>query len=426
MHGQSERPEFIVQREKALALALRPYVGEAAIVPLEPLPEEAGLATLYVFADYFPDDGQLSLTEQVRDTISEHVPQEERAWLDPLRHSYQDVLEIVSIDADDRQTGLTLRSLGTQTVFRAQAGDFLAHCRPGQALLTRLLRLPERSVVCGAAILLSASNARAVVDAAHRWQREMEIEGGAFSLGDWEEFTKRYGYVLLWNVAYARLGDLLRTEQSLRYRTMAGAPMLHALALYEYDGSKAIEAGLAEFTELEREPSDEAPHRRATWAERRDRRAPESTNARLTLTAHQIWLECDSEDRLNGWKHRLASTFGFSLHFRGESIQVPRHILEEHDLAEEVSPVAAPVPVAPEEVIRLWAEFLETVYLDWADRPSPGLSGQTPRHAAVDAGGRPRVAALIDEFQANDPCRRLTGSEAFDYDRLRRQVGLRG
>jgi hypothetical protein len=36
-------------------------------------------------ADYFPDDGQLSLIEQVRETIDVHVPEDERAWLTPRR-----------------------------------------------------------------------------------------------------------------------------------------------------------------------------------------------------------------------------------------------------------------------------------------------------------------------------------------------------
>ncbi len=106
-------PGFQLQRQLALSLALRPYQSYGKGFHLNPLPDEFALAELYLYADYYPDDGQLSLIEQVRDTITTHVPEEERVWLDPLRHSYMDLLEITSINADDGEDGLTVRSLGS-------------------------------------------------------------------------------------------------------------------------------------------------------------------------------------------------------------------------------------------------------------------------------------------------------------------------
>ncbi|MDE3035309.1 MAG: hypothetical protein KGJ14_04985, partial [Nitrospirota bacterium] len=91
----AQEPGFQLQRATALGQALRPYAEYARVLPIAPLAEELALADLYVYADYFPTDGQLSLVEQVRDMIEVHVPQEERAWLDPLRHSYMDLLEVV-------------------------------------------------------------------------------------------------------------------------------------------------------------------------------------------------------------------------------------------------------------------------------------------------------------------------------------------
>jgi hypothetical protein len=55
---------------------------------LSPLPQETELANFLLYADFFPQDGQLTLVEQLRDVITEHIPQEEREWLDPLKHSY--------------------------------------------------------------------------------------------------------------------------------------------------------------------------------------------------------------------------------------------------------------------------------------------------------------------------------------------------
>ena len=60
--------------------------------------------------------------EQLRDVITEHIPDEERVWLDPLKHSYLDLLEVTALPA----TGgaLAVRSIGDGTAFMLPAGAF--------------------------------------------------------------------------------------------------------------------------------------------------------------------------------------------------------------------------------------------------------------------------------------------------------------
>jgi len=143
--------------------------------------------------------------------------------------------------------------------------------------------------------------------------------------------------------------------------------------------------------------------------------------ARLTITPTQLIVECDSRDRLEGLKHLL--TFGYSLHFRGESTAVSSHEVHEVNLREEVES-SRTVVVQPDEEFRLIKAFLESVYLEWADRPAPALRGMTPRHAAVAPEMRARVAALIDQMERNDPALRRTGKRGYDYNVLRGHVGL--
>jgi hypothetical protein len=100
LKAQSLRVDFQVQRELALSLVLKPYLDPLTSQYLAPLSEEIALAEWYLYADYFPTDGHPSLIEQVRDTITEHVPEEERIWLDPIRHSYMDLLQVVGIDQE--------------------------------------------------------------------------------------------------------------------------------------------------------------------------------------------------------------------------------------------------------------------------------------------------------------------------------------
>ena len=82
------------------------------------------------------------------------------------------------------------------------------------------------------------------------------------------------------------------------------------------------------------------------------------------------------------------------------------------------------VVVTAEEDQILVSAFLQTVYLEWADRESPVLGGETPSHVMKTPGGRAKVAALIDEMERCDFGLLRTGVAAFDYNRLRAHVGL--
>ncbi len=437
----SLEPGFLLQRQLALGRALRPYAEYGQRLPLPPLPEELALAMLYLYADFYPEDGQLSLVEQVRDLIEVHVPEEERAWLAPLRHSSMDLLTIL---AADPQGFLTLRSLGDNRDYRVAVGEFARHVAAGQALLTRLIRLPDRTVLAGTAVVLSASYARTIYDAANDWRREMEAEAGSFDLGDWQEFTKRFGYILLWQVAQARLGALIRADDRVAYRTADGRPFLYALALYEHHEFRFLAESLSQMEGLAAEPprptgkaagdgsGQEKTSAVRTWVQSVRESAgrtegtqgiPEAVVARLTLTPTELFVECDSAERLDGLKHQLAATLGFSLHFRGESTTVPAHDLPVVDLTKEEA-AQAPVIVSADEEHRLLAAFLESVYLEWPDRPSPALGGRTPRHAAASPGTGGQVADLIAQLERNDPAFRRTGKAGYDYNRLRINVGL--
>src|SRR5574341_501677 len=76
LEGLSTEPGFAAQRQLALGRALRPYVELGAASPLTPLPREVELANLYLYADFYPEDGQLTLIEQLRDLIADHVSEE--------------------------------------------------------------------------------------------------------------------------------------------------------------------------------------------------------------------------------------------------------------------------------------------------------------------------------------------------------------
>ncbi|MEQ1561904.1 MAG: hypothetical protein ABL935_00755 [Nitrospiraceae bacterium] len=431
LESLSLEPGFAAQAQIALRLALQPYFEGGVGALMSPLQQETELANLVLYADFYPQDGQLTLIEQLRDVITEHIPQEEREWLDPLKHSALDLVEFVSVDERDQR--LVFRSLGNARVYRVPDGAFREGLQPGEILLTRLTREPgdvewERAVIAGAAIRLSKEDGQGLLSAARDYQRQVEISAGSFELGDWPEFAKRYGHVLLWTFARMRVAALVDAVRSIHYVSEGGQPYLYALALYdhhEYGFMGELLAGLEGF-EREAVASSGNGASGAKVPQHFVQRGAYGhfqsvVVARLILTATQLWVECDSRERLDTIKHTLAATFGFSLHFRGETYTPPPRRLKESELAVE-EPLT--LVISNEEDRAFLSGFLETLYLEWAERNCPSLANHMPRQAATSEAGRKQVAALIADMERQDPGIRRTGQASFDYNKLRAHVGL--
>jgi hypothetical protein len=431
LESLSLEPGLAAQRQIALRLALQPYLEGGGGALLFPLPQETELANLLLYADFYPQDGQLTLIEQLRDVITEHIPQEEREWMDPLKHSSLDLAEFLSVDEQEQR--LVFRSVGDARFYRVPDGAFRKGLQPGQVLLTRLIREPgdvewERAVIAGAAIVLSNEDGKGLLNATLDYRRQVEISAGSFELGDWLEFAKRYGHVLLWTFARMRFAALVDAVVSIHYVAEGGQPYLYALALYDHVEYGYITEMLAGLEGFEREVSVPPPGGASTskdaqhFVQRGAYGALESVVvARLILTATQLWVECDSRERLDVIKHKLAAMFGFSLHFRGETYTPPPRQLKESELAVE-EPLT--LVISAKEDRALLNGFLETLYLEWAERACPSLGNHMPRHVATSAAGREQVAALIADMERHDPGVRRAGQASFGYNKLRAHVGL--
>jgi hypothetical protein len=426
-------PEFRVQRQVALMRYLQPYASVGVAEVLGPLPEELRLADLFIYGDLFPEDGQPTLVEQVRDTVSSHVSNEERAWLDSVRHSYLDLLEIRAREAGRPNGILLLRSLGDGQEFRVSGGEWSRGRIEGQILLTRLIRRAGEAVVPDVALAMSRTVGLAVFESANQTRRQMEASQGTFALGDWQEFAKQYGYILAWKVAEVRLKLLLLADVRTRFCRPDGQPLLYAVAIYEHHEPRVLAEGLSRLEGWQSEPIElpgNGTDRQQAKAWVRTARFPDrsgseaqAVTARIILTPTQLIVECDQDETLNAVKHQLAATFGFSLHFRGETTEVPRHDYPEVDLLKEDVPLRL-VAIPQDEELRLLRGLLESMYLDWADRPNTALGGDTPRQVARHGEQRSKLEALIKDLEREDLAFRRTGQRGYDYDRLRAHLGL--
>ena len=220
-------------------------------------------------------------------------------------------------------------------------------------------------------------------------------------------------------------------DAMVTYWTETGDPFLYAIALYEHHTFQSLTAGLDEWEGWVAQPLEPGqgirnPQEPGTrlWI----LKTPESptsphTVARLTLTPTQLLVEMDSADRLDSLKHQLAATFGFSLHFKGETATPPPHSPPQVDLLADHY-VPPPVTVSVKEEDKMLSTFLEKVYLEWAEQPCPALNNETPRHVAREPEHQKDVAALIDQMEQHDLGLRRTGQRAYDYGILRSHIGL--
>jgi hypothetical protein len=338
-------------------------------------------------------------------------------------------VDLLAITAVSNQGEVSLRSIGDGTTFTLPASGPAAPLVQGKVLLTRVVRDPAayesgKAYWTGSALLLSADDGRTLLDQTAEWRREMEMMSGSFALGEWQEFAKRYGHMILWGFAQLRMTALVDAVRQIHYRHGDGQPYLFAVALYDHHEYRVLADGLADMKDLSEESSGDStrggkPMRR--WVQRETEASRAVTVARITLTSVQLIVECDSAERLDAVKHRLAAAFGFSLHFRGETLTPPaRQVTVEQLGADEPLTLI----VTADEDQALLKSFLEQAYLEWSDQAHHALGGQTPRHAAASTAMRDKVAALIDEMEAGDPGLRRSGRRAYEYNVLRAHVGL--
>ena len=120
----------------------------------------------------------------------------------------------------------------------------------GQMLLTRLVREPgdpesPLAVLAGPCCscrrrMRGRCMKRPVTNAG-----EMEVVGGSFELGDWPEFAKRFGHILLRNFARMRFAALVEAVG----KSGIGRPRVcpfYVMALYEHHEYIFIAGGMAE------------------------------------------------------------------------------------------------------------------------------------------------------------------------------------
>ena len=80
--------------------------------------------------------------------------------------------------------------------------------------------------------------------------------------------------------------------------------------------------------------------------------------------------------------------------------------------------------IPDEEQEKLLGEFYERHYRGWLDEPIPALGNRTPRHAAKLKTVRPKLIALLKDFESHSERQRQAGQPAYDFRWMWAELGL--
>lgn len=140
----------------------------------------------------------------------------------------------------------------------------------------------------------------------------------------------------------------------------------------------------------------------------------------FVLTASRLTLETTSEARAERGRRLAEELLGEAVRYR-----VTRHEGLEQALARGPRREPAPRSDLPVEVEQeVLTQFYEQHYRSWLDQSIPALGNRTPRHAARLKTVRPKLVALLKEFENRAERERRAGRPAYDAGWLWEELGL--
>lgn len=147
-----------------------------------------------------------------------------------------------------------------------------------------------------------------------------------------------------------------------------------------------------------------------------------SLAGKLELKERELWVQCDSRERLQTLKIRLNELLGDTLTHRADAYEDPTVSVQRARKSGERPAPRGPAPELPKEVAAQLQAMMLARMRDWLDEPIPMLGGKTPRQAARTERGRDDVTLmLIHQQQLFD---RGPGLPKIDLTEIWHSLGL--
>jgi hypothetical protein len=134
----------------------------------------------------------------------------------------------------------------------------------------------------------------------------------------------------------------------------------------------------------------------------------------------RVVFETTSQKRAEKARDELPSLFGDAIRFRAISYEDVEQALKRPP--QTVKPNEPDIPI--EEQRKILGEYYENHYRKWLDEPVPALGNRTPRHAAKLKTVRPKLIALLKDFESHSERQRRSGEIAYDFRWMWEELGL--
>jgi len=131
----------------------------------------------------------------------------------------------------------------------------------------------------------------------------------------------------------------------------------------------------------------------------------------MSFDEKRVVLETTSQKRAEKARDELANLFGGAARFRAISYEDVEQALKRAPQTNE--PKEPDIPI--EEQRKILGEYYEDHYRKWLDEPVPALGNRTPCHAARLKTVRPKLVALLKDFESHSERQRRAGEIAYDF-----------
>ncbi len=402
----SARPEFETDHEVAQIvfwgsrLAGRPdeQVKEVLALPQSQVGYDAW------FAFDLPIETGRTLVDFLLDRDGARLGAGERRYLERMRDSHLRLYEVAEVTPEQ---GLHLVDLWTDERLWVRERKATRQLVRWDLLAARIVPEAEGTLVIEGGLYLYPVEARgAMLKELRRAHRTFARRSPGEDL---TAFFKRVAVLFHWLwldwVVFPPLPTFVTSE---------GDPVVLARVVLDVLDRSALVRALASHPDLE----DQGDGSYA-WLED----APPGRRGLGTyvLKEKRIVFETTSRERAERGRRLLEDAAGEAVRFRATRYEDVEQALKRRRASPEPRPAER---VPPEVEAQVVGEYYEQHYRDWLDQPLPALGNRTPRHAARLKTGRPRLIALLKEFENQSERLRREGRPAYDFGWMWEALGL--
>ena len=140
----------------------------------------------------------------------------------------------------------------------------------------------------------------------------------------------------------------------------------------------------------------------------------------MSFEEKRVVFETTSQKRAEKARDELPALFGTTVRFRVISYEDVEQAIKR--APQTTKPKEPNMPIDAQH--KILGEYYENHYRKWLDEPVPALGNRTPRQAAKLKTVRPKLIALLKDFESRSERQRGSGEIAYDFRWMWEELGL--